>query len=153
MCILPLFAQSAVCSPQFYIDRIWTVPSATDLLFLIPWQLENLFKLSKLLCSRLDSGKRFLITSKRSFLNKKMADKDFIKDEVYSWSIVSDRMYQHSSGSGKIRKWQKHKQEKRNRSSNSETNDQKKELKIWNLSFKVVGKRKTKIEVRIPFSI
>ena len=73
--ILP---QSAVCSSQspFYIDRIWTVPSATDLLYLIPWQLKTLLTPSKLLYSPLDSGNGSWLPQEGLrnyyFLNKKM---------------------------------------------------------------------------------
>ena len=131
-----------------------------NLLFLIPWQLKNLFTLGKLLCSPFDSGNGSLLPREGLhtiiFLNKKMSDKDFIKDVVSSWSIFSNRKRQHSSGSSKMWNWQKHsvtKNKLKFRNFCAVQSCGKTKTKSWNSIFNFIeknGKGKRTLEFRFP---
>jgi len=79
-----------------------------------------------------------------------MANKDFTKD-VVPRSIVSYRKCQYSSDSGNIRKWPKHRHEKRKLKFKFHKWKTKKGNDDRILLSKVVGKWKTKIKVWIPF--
>ena len=140
---------SAVCSPQssFYIDRIWSVQSTTDLVFLIPWQLKNLFTLGKLRCSPFNSGNGSWLPWEglHNYLLFSSIRKCQTKTSSRMWFPAGLFL---ATGSANIPQVEvKYKSDK-----NTETKNENWSSEIILLS-KVVGKPKPKPKVWISFSI